>query len=112
MAIGAITVLEKSHAGGPLRADLISFAADGSYPTGGTAAFEASVRAALDVGAVDVLGVCPQDCGGYQVVYDRANDKLKVYQGDNDNASDAPGVQVPNTTNLAAVTFVLLVLSK
>ncbi|HEU0080235.1 MAG TPA: hypothetical protein VFQ76_21490 [Longimicrobiaceae bacterium] len=91
--------------------DHISFAADGAYPTGGTAAFETFVRAAIARGAVDVIAVIPGDCGGYVPVYDRANDKLKVYYGDNNNASDGPLVEVPNTTDLDAVTFNLTILS-
>jgi len=112
MAIGAITVVEKSAARGPFNADLISFAADGAYPTGGTAAFQAAVRAALGKGAVEILAVIPQDCGGYHPCYDKANDKLKAYYSDLDAVADGPDIQVPNATNLAAVTFVVLVISK
>lgn len=112
MAIGAITVLEKSSALGGHRADLISFAGDGAYPTGGTAAFQAAVRAALGVGSVEIVACLPQDCGGYSPCYDKANDKLKVYYNDYDAVADGPDIQVPNTTNLSAVTFRLLVLSK
>jgi len=112
MAIGAITVLEKSSADGPFHVDLLSFAADGAYPTGGTAAFQAAVRTALAKGAVELVAVVPQDCGGYTVCYDKANDKLKVYYNDYDAVADGPDIQVPNATNLAAVTFVVMAISK
>lgn len=112
MALGAITVSERVDIGGFARMDLLSFAGDGSYPTGGTAAFQAAVRTALGVGNLEVVGVIPQDCGGYNAIYDKAADKLKVYYGDNDNSADGPQVQVPNTTSLSGVTFRVLVLSK
>lgn len=112
MAIGTITVAEKTAAEGPVRHDLISFLGDGSYPTGGTAAFQAKVRAALGGMNVEVVAVYPQDCGGYMPCYDKTNDKLKVFYVDNNNASDGPQIEVPNTTNLSGVTFNVVVLSK
>lgn len=112
MALGAITVVENVVADGPVRMDLLSFAADGAYPTGGTAAFQAAVRTALAKGNLELVAVIPQDCGGYGVCYDKANDKLKCYTGDNDNVADGPQVQVANAANLSAVTFKVLVLSK
>lgn len=111
MAIGTITVVKKALGGSVLRMDTLQFAADGAYPTGGTAAFETAVRDALDVGSVDVLGIIPNDCGGYVPVYDQANDKLKVYYSNSD-AADGPLIEVPNTTNLSGVTFNLVVVSK
>lgn len=111
MAIGAITVNKKQAAVGPVRFDKISFAADGAYPTGGTAAFQAAVRTALAAGDVDIVTIVPDDCGGYTPVYDEANDKLKVYYGNTD-AADGPNIEVPNTTNLSAVTFNLTVISR
>lgn len=111
MAIGAITVLKKADAFGEMNADLVSFAGDGAYPTGGTA-IEAALRTALSKGTVDVFAVIPQDCGGYWPVWDEANNKLKVYYHDYDAVADGPGIEVPNTTNLSAVTFKLVVISK
>jgi hypothetical protein len=112
MALGAITVVESAVADGPVRMDLLSFAADGAYPTGGSAGFQAAVRAALNKGNLEIVGVIPQDCGGYSVTYDKAADKLKVYTNDNDNVADGPGVQVANAANLGGVTFKVLVLTK
>lgn len=112
MTIGTITVNKKQAALGPVRFDKISFTAETSYPTGGTAAFQAAVRAALAAGDVDIITIVPDDCGGYTPVYDEANDKLKVYYRDLNNAADGPDIEVPNTTNLAGVTFNLTVISR
>lgn len=113
MAIGTITAVDNagrstSH---PTYLDLISFAGDGAYPTGGTASFQASVRTALGK-AVTVVSVVGQDCGGYFPFYDKANDKLIVYYINNDGGADGPAIEVPNGTNLAAVTFNVLVISE
>lgn len=110
MAIGMITVGEQTPTNGPQGMDMVSFPGDASYPTGGTAAFQASIRTALDKGNVNIVAIVPQDCGGYSPVYDNANDKLKVYHGDSDGVADGPMVQVPNATNLGAVTFNMLVI--
>jgi len=112
MAIGAITTTEQTPTNGPQRMDAISFAGDGAYPTGGTAAFQTTLRAALGVGNVDVVAVIPIDCGGYVPAWDNATGKLKVYHGNNDGGADGPLVEVPNATDLSAVTFKVLVVSK
>lgn len=112
MAIGAITVVERVDIGGHARMDLLSFAGDGAYPTGGTAGFQAAVRSAVGAGNLELVGVLPQDCGGYHVAYDKAADKLKVYHGDNDGGADGPGVEVPNAADLSAVTLRLLAITK
>lgn len=110
MALGTITAQEQAAAVGPLFADRISFAADGAYPTGGSAGFLALAQAKIGA-AKNIIAVLAQDCGGYMPAYDFTNDKLKVYYGDNNNASDAPAVEVPNATDLSAVTFNLVILS-
>jgi hypothetical protein len=110
MAIGTMTKTLDGQFGntGPVNFNLVSFAGDGSYPTGGTAGFQATVRA-LFKDAREIVGIEAQDCGGYVPVYDKAADKLKVYQC---AGSAAPMSEVPNATNLSAVTFRVLVRSK
>jgi hypothetical protein len=107
MALGT-AVLDKAvvtGAGkGPTRTDLIHFPGDGAYPTGGTGGFEAYVKDALGLeGSFDLVGIVPQDCGAYTVVYDRTNDKLKAIVL-------ATGVEVAAATNLAATTFNVIVI--
>jgi hypothetical protein len=109
MAIGVITLAEQAKTQ-PVFVDRLSFAGDGAYPTGGTAAFQAKLRAKTG-DQRQILAVIPQDCGGYHVVYDHAADKLKVYHGNNDGGADGPAVEVPNATDLSAVTFNLAILS-
>lgn len=111
MAIGAITVINKTQVTGVLNVDQIAFAGDGAYPANGTPGFQALVRAALGKGNVTIIHVVPQDCGGYLPVYDNVADKLKVFYGDNNNAADGPLVENA-TANLSATTFKVVVLSK
>lgn len=105
MALGAATVAHRVNPGDQkVYFDVISFAGDGAYPTGGTAAFEAFVIAAVGSGARDVVAIVPLDCGVYRPVYDYAANKLKV--------QTEAFAEVANTTNLSATTFRLLVISK
>lgn len=92
----------------PLFANLVEFDGDTSYPTGGTADFEASMQAVIGSGR-ELVAVVGQDCGGYVPVYDKANDKLKVYEA---AADGNPLDEVGNAVNLAAVKFNVLVISK
>lgn len=112
MALGAITI-DKSAGGvasAPVFADVMHFAGDGAYAAGGTAGFQAAVRAKFG-DSREVLAVIGQDCGGYVPVYDKANDKLKVYDGDFDPAAVAP-LKETIVANLSGVTFNVIVLSK
>jgi hypothetical protein len=111
MALGTITNpagLDGPGGPTPVFADLISFAGDGAYPAGGTAGFQASYRAATKNNR-EVLGVLPQDCGGYVPVYDKTNDKLKVYE--QTNVATSPLIETA-TADLSGTTFNLIVLSK
>lgn len=74
---------------------------DSSYPTGGESLTASDLGFA---GTVDLLLAEPQS--GYVFEYDRVNSKLLAYYGDNNNASDGPLIEVPNTTNLSTVTNV------
>ena len=110
MAIGTITV--GTEAGlmpsAPTFASKLSFLGDASYPTGGTTGFQALVRAKLGRNAT-VLAVIGQDCGGLTPVYDIAADKLKVFRT---GAINAVQEQVPNTTDLSAITFNVIVITQ
>ncbi len=71
---------------------------DNSYSTGGEA-FDVTGNERFDI-------VLTAAKGGYVGVWDAANQKLLAYYGDNNNASDGPLIQVPDTTDLSAVTGV------
>lgn len=110
MAIGTITRLggAQGHQES-LGTTAISFPGDAAYPTGGTADFEDSVREALKMGTVELVGVAALNAGGYLVGYDKPNDKLKVYRFDYAAVAAGPAVEVPNGTDLSGVTFSLSV---
>jgi hypothetical protein len=54
---------------------LIQFDGDSSYPAGGYLTFEATVQAAADMGALNVISVT-RASGAYIFDYDRSEDKL------------------------------------
>ena len=110
MALGTITPgVAVGQEGSNVIIDLISFPGDGTYPSGGTPDFQAAVRAALGKGNLELLAVVPSDCGGYVPVYDKAADKLKVYE--QTSTVTSPLIQTV-TGNLAGTTFNLLVICK
>lgn len=43
---------------------------------------------------------------GFVYKYDRANHKLRIYQGDNNNASDAPLIELTNSATPAQATLI------
>lgn len=105
MAIGALvkTLTGQMGTTQPLLINPISFAGDGAYPTGGTVAFQAKVQALFEDHR-EVITIIPGDCGGYRPVYDKANDKLKVFD-------ENTGAEVANTTSLSGTTFNIAVVS-
>jgi hypothetical protein len=110
MALGTITVTAINAPGNatPIFLDLLSFPGDGAYVADGTPDFEDSYQAAIG-SAREVLAVVGQDCGGYIVSYDKANDKLKVWE--QTNVATSPLIETV-TANLAGTTFNLLVISR
>jgi hypothetical protein len=117
MALGTMTM--NMNAGGRPSAPVyqidVSFTLDSSYPTGGTPGFTALVIAAARAAATpltdtfaaaDIVGVKVLDGFGYDIKYDKANDKLKVYWC---GGSGSPMAEVTNTTNLSSTTVRLIV---
>jgi hypothetical protein len=113
MSLGTMTLIDEAGIvpSAPTFKDLIQFAGDGAYPSGGTAGFAALITALTKRGAgagggtVDIIEVAGQDCGGYVVTYEKATDKLKVWV-----VGSGAGPLVENTTaNLSGVTFNVLV---
>lgn len=105
MALGALSKVANGQMGTtlPLIAGTLKFAGDNAYPTGGTAAFQAKVRALYN-DSREVLGVVANDCGAYRPVYDKTNDKLMVFV-------NATGAEVGNGVDLSGTTFNLVVLA-
>jgi hypothetical protein len=117
MALGAMTM--NSNEGGRPSAPLylldLSFALDGSYPTGGTTGFSTLVAAAARAAATpltdtfapaDVYGVFMLDGGGYVLAYNKTTDALKVYWC---GGASAAMTEVTNGTNLSGVTVRVVV---
>lgn len=106
MALGAATINTSAGAAAsaPTFIDDLSFAGDGTYPSGGTAAFQAYVRAKFknQRTVLGVIDIAPN--ATYYPVYDRTNDKLKIYVR-------ATGVENA-TADISAQTFRVLVISK
>lgn len=92
-----LTKVSRNQAG-QRREALYDFVFDSSYPTGG----EALTAAQLGLKQIETLEVV-ESPDGYFFDYDRANSKLKAFYVDNNNASDGPIIQVPDTTDLSAV---------
>ena len=113
MALGAATH-GSAHSGGaapnaPVRFDLLTFAGDGAYGAGGTAAFEAYVQAALGQ-SVTVLAVLDADTTGYVKRYDITNDKLMVFYCTNNAGAQGPLIE-DTTANQSGRTYSVIVIS-
>lgn len=89
-----------ANAKGPLKIVTGTFDFDTSYPTGGEDITGIFNKFASTLGCE----FFPRN--GYTFTTDYTNKKVLAYQGDNTNAAAAPGVQVPNTTNLSTLTGV------
>lgn len=112
MALGTVTSVLAAGVmpSAPVFHDVISFALDSSYPTGGETGLQAKVKVALGRD-VTILALIPQDCGGYFVCWDPTNSKVKVYYSNSD-AADGPLIEVPDTTDLSTVTVKALLISQ
>ena len=107
MALGTITVTSQqiTSSSAPLTVALLSFAGDATTSAGGVAGIKAAVQAKLKR-QVQIIAVLPAGaCGGYELRYDVANDKLMFYQSAGSAAAFAE-----KTGNLSAVTFKVNVL--
>lgn len=100
LGTGTVTGQYKKSATAPLDVIHLSFAGDDSYPTGGTANFQAYVRALLSRDVTVAAVTKAAATGVYTAIYDIANDKLYV--------EDAAGSEVGNGTDLQATTFALV----
>jgi len=106
MALDTITLV----AGGPHNGDapfidVFTIVGDGDYRTGGTAGFAALLQAKTKDGRVPYAVLPLALNGGYEVIYDKVNDKLLV-------VVKSSGVEVADHSNLSGTTFSLLIFSK
>jgi hypothetical protein len=111
MALGTFTFPDKADSQGPTFFTRVSVTGDTSYPAGGTTGLLAALRAHhKDQRAI--LGIIPQDCGGYMLTYIPSTDKLKVYENDPTAGAEGPLPEVDATDNLGATTFIFIVISQ
>lgn len=97
--MAATTTIDRSvnlEAGFTLSHGRISF--DNSYPTGGEA-LDPTGQSFFDT-------VFFETRAGYSFEWDKANQKVIVYYVDNNAAGDSAQIQVPDTTDLSALTDV------
>lgn len=74
-----------------------------TYPAGGVplTAGKLGCPASLE----ELLLVDPANANGFVYKYDRTNQKLRIYQGDNDNVADAPLIELLTSAAPAAATL-------
>lgn len=90
------------------RVNIVDITFDSSYPTGGESLTPA--QCGMDS---EILAVLPElGDTGYAVRYDRANEKLMAYMGDNNNASDGPLIEVADTTDLSTLDVRIVVIGR
>ena len=82
---------------------------DASYPTGGETVTIADSANDVTLERIEHLQA---NGGGYIGVWDKPNQKLLLYYSDNNNASDGPLIEVPNTTDLSAITLNFLAIGQ
>jgi hypothetical protein len=103
MAATVTSVFSGSLFGAKQRISVTTITGDSSYATGGYA-ITANQVGFSRITAVIAVGANT----GYVPVWDATNSKLKVFYGDNNNASDGPLIEVPAATDLSAVSFTVL----
>ncbi len=108
--LGTFNFGTKTDSQGPTFFTKVSVAGETSYVTGGTTGLLAALRANRKDKS-QILGIIPQDCGGFFLVYDTTTDKLKVYQVDPTAGAVGPAPEVVAAQNLSTTTFNFIVIS-
>lgn len=106
MALGTLTLVSAAVRGpsDPVFTDVVTVVGDNSYPTGGSTGMLAKIRAAMKDQREILTVIDAAAPGGRRCAYDQANEKLMVF--------GTTGAEIAATTDLSAVTFRLVVLSK
>ena len=102
MAATSSVVFVGSILGAKQRISVSTITGDSSYATDGEAI------TANQLGLTRITALVPVANSGYVPVWDQANSKLKVFYGDNNNASDGPLIEIPNATDISTVTFTVI----
>ena len=108
MALGTTTLITSGGAdSGQVNVDRFTVVLDNSYPTGGYTGLAAKLTAAASR-TPTIIAVFAQS-SGYVAYWDYTNSKLMLFYSNSD-AADGALIQVPDTTDLSAVTLSLVVL--
>lgn len=99
----ATLTIEKLDASNKLRFVTGKFVFDTSYPTGGET---------VDFGLRSVYVAVIAPASGYVLEYDATNKKVKAFYADYDATADGALIEVPNLTNLSAVTARFIVVGE
>ncbi|WP_457556326.1 hypothetical protein [Candidatus Pyrohabitans sp.] len=92
--------VKKTNIFGTMKVVIAEIAFDTSYPAGG----EPLTASDLGLTKIDHISIEPKS--GYIFEYDYANSKVKAYYADYAAASAGPLIEVPDLTDLSAVTGV------
>ena len=63
-----------------------------TYPAGGIPLLRAQLATPRQLASVKFVDASNSD--GFLYKYDSTNEKIRIYQGDNDNVADAPGIEL------------------
>jgi hypothetical protein len=79
-----------------------------TYPAGGVPLTLAGLGMTTKLDSLNIIDEA--NGNGFAYKYDKANNKLRIYQGDNDNVADAPNIElVGGAATPAAATLVVQV---
>ena len=107
MALGTTTLITSGGAdSGQVNVDRFTVVLDAASGAGGYARLAAE-RSAAASRTPTIVAVFAQS-SGYVAYWDYANSKLMLFYSNSD-AADGPMIQVPDTTDLSAVTLSLVV---
>lgn len=73
-----------------------------TYPTGGVPLDKAKLGASNEIRSLVLFD--EEDAQGFEYKYDFENNKIRIYQGDNNNAADGPSVELAGGSATPAAT--------
>ena len=74
-----------------------------TYPAGGIPLLAGKMGCPNEIRSCELFS--PASGDGYVYKYDQANNKVRIYQGDNDNVADAPLIELVAATATPAATL-------
>lgn len=78
MALGALTIVERVDAVGPVFHFRVNLVGDGAYPAGGSTGLLAALRAATGMPNLNIISVKDEGILADAAEYDHANEKLFI----------------------------------